>query len=55
MINGAPFAFVVSVDGMDEEQIRLCGSPEFWTLTQKRGREKTISRAELQRRLGETP
>jgi prevent-host-death family protein len=53
--NGEPVALVVSVDGMDEEQIRLCSSAEFWTLMQKRGREKTISRAELERGLREMP
>jgi len=52
--NGEPVALVMGVHGMDEEQIRLCSSTEFWTLMQKRGREKTISRAELERRLEET-
>ena len=46
--NGHPIVLVMSVDGMDEEQIRLCGSNEFWTLMEKRSRERTISRAELE-------
>jgi hypothetical protein len=35
----------------DEEQIRLASNPEFWTLIEERRRQKTIRRAELERRL----
>jgi hypothetical protein len=49
--NGHPIALILGVDGMDEEQLRLCGSNAFWTLMEERSREKTISRAELERRL----
>ncbi len=48
---GHPIALVVSVDGMDEEQIRLSSDPEFWKLMEERRRQKTISREELERRL----
>jgi hypothetical protein len=43
------------MDGMDEEPIRLASSPEFWTLIEARRRQKTISRAELERRLDRAP
>jgi antitoxin (DNA-binding transcriptional repressor) of toxin-antitoxin stability system len=52
---GRPVALVVSVEGMDEEQIRLSNSPEFWTLIEERRRQKTISRAELEQRLDRAP
>ena len=49
--NGDPIALVVGVAGMDEEQIRLSSSPEFWKLIEESRRRKTISREELKRRL----
>jgi antitoxin (DNA-binding transcriptional repressor) of toxin-antitoxin stability system len=53
--NGPPVALVVSVDGMDEEQIRLSSDPEFWKLIEESRRQKTISREELERRLAHLP
>ena len=53
--NGHPVALIVSVDGMDEEQIRLSSDPEFWKLMEERRRQKTISREELERRLAHLP
>jgi len=53
--NGHPIALIVSVDGMDEEQIRLSSDPEFWKLMEERRRQKTISREELERRLAQVP
>ena len=53
--NGHPIALIVSVDGMDEEQIRLSSDPEFWKLMEDRRRQKTISREELERRLDQVP
>jgi hypothetical protein len=53
--DGHPIALVVAVEGMDEEQIRLASTPEFWSLMQKRRGEKTISREELERRLDHVP
>jgi antitoxin (DNA-binding transcriptional repressor) of toxin-antitoxin stability system len=53
--NGHPVALVVSVDGLDEEQIRLGSSPEFWKLMEESRAQKTIGREELERRLGRTP
>lgn len=48
---GHPIALVVGVDGLDEEQVRLGSSPEFWKLIEERRGQKTISREELERRL----
>jgi putative addiction module component (TIGR02574 family) len=36
---------------MDDDQIRLSGSPEFWTLIEESRRQKTINREELEQRL----
>lgn len=51
---GKPVALVVGVEGMDEEQLQLGSSEKFWTLMEKRRRQRTISRAELEKRLDET-
>ena len=53
--NGHPVALLTSVDGMDEEQIRLCNDPEFWKLIEESRQQKTISREELERRLAQMP
>jgi PHD/YefM family antitoxin component YafN of YafNO toxin-antitoxin module len=49
--NGHPVAFLVGVDGLDEEQIDLCSDPEFWKLIEESRQQKTITREELERRL----
>jgi antitoxin (DNA-binding transcriptional repressor) of toxin-antitoxin stability system len=49
---GHPVALVVGVKGMDEEQVQLSSSPEFWKLIEESRRQKTNSREELERRLG---
>ena len=51
--NGKPVAVLVGVQGMDLEQIELGQSGEFWKLIQERRRQKTISSAELAKRLTE--
>ena len=48
---GKPVALVVGVEGMNEEQIALGSSHKFWQLIEKRRKEKTLSRAELERRI----
>ncbi len=53
--NGHPIALLTSVDGMDEEQIRLSSDPEFWKLIEESRQQKTISREELERRLAQVP
>jgi antitoxin (DNA-binding transcriptional repressor) of toxin-antitoxin stability system len=52
--DGHPIALLVAIEGIDEEQIRLSSSPEFWKLIEERRREKTISQKELERRLDES-
>jgi antitoxin (DNA-binding transcriptional repressor) of toxin-antitoxin stability system len=52
--DGHPIALLVAIEGLDEEQIRLSSSPEFWKLIQERRLEKTISRVELERRLDQS-
>ena len=47
--HGKPVALVI---GIDQEQLDLESSGEFWKLVAERRREPTISRAELDRRLG---
>ena len=41
----------VGVEGMDEEQVQLGSSDKFWTLIEKRRRQGTIGRAELEKKL----
>ena len=48
---GKPVALVVGVEGMDEEQVQLGSSDKFWTLIEKRRRQRTIGRAELVKKL----
>lgn len=49
---GRPVAIVVGVAGLDEEQVELGADDGFWRLIRTRRKEKTTSRAELERRLG---
>ena len=49
---GKPVAVVVGVNGLDREQVELGSSDKFWRLIRERRKEKTISREELERRLG---
>jgi antitoxin (DNA-binding transcriptional repressor) of toxin-antitoxin stability system len=48
--DGVPVALVVGVEGLDEEQVELGASDEFWTLMAERRREKAVSRADLERK-----
>ncbi len=48
--NGTPVAVVVGVKGLDEEQVRLGCSDEFWKLMIERRQQNTLSRAELERK-----
>jgi antitoxin (DNA-binding transcriptional repressor) of toxin-antitoxin stability system len=52
--NGKPFALIVGVEGMDEEQLQLGSSDKFWKIVEKWRKEKSISRAELEKRLDRT-
>lgn len=51
---GKPVALLVGVTGMDLEQIALGHSDEFWQLIRERRGQKTVSRAELDKRLVES-
>lgn len=48
--NGKPVALIVGVEGMDEEQLQLGSSDKFWQLVVERRKQKTVSRAQLERR-----
>ncbi len=49
--NGKAVALVVGVEGLDEDQLELGSSDKFWKLIEQRRRQKTISRAELTKKL----
>ncbi len=46
--DGAPVALIVGLEGMDEEQVRLGGSDEFWELIAERRRQVPLSRSALE-------
>lgn len=50
---GKPVALLVGVAGMDLEQIALGHSDAFWQLIRERRDQKTINRAELEKRLAQ--
>jgi antitoxin (DNA-binding transcriptional repressor) of toxin-antitoxin stability system len=49
--NGKPVALIIGVEGMDEEQVRLGSSNKFWPLIAKRRAQKTLSRAEMEKKI----
>ena len=49
--DGVPVALIVGLEGMDEEQVDLGSSDEFWTMIAERRRQRTLSRAELEREI----
>ena len=49
--SGEPIAIIVGVAGMDDEQITLGTSAEFWRMVRSRRSQPTISRSELDERL----
>jgi hypothetical protein len=53
--NGDPIALLVGVAGLDQEQINLGSSAEFWKLIEESRGAKTISREELEKRLNAAP
>jgi antitoxin (DNA-binding transcriptional repressor) of toxin-antitoxin stability system len=48
---GRPVALMVGLSDMDEEQLELGSSDTFWKLITARRKEKTISRAALEKAL----
>jgi antitoxin (DNA-binding transcriptional repressor) of toxin-antitoxin stability system len=53
--DGKPVALIIGLEDMDSEQLELSKNSNFWKLIAQRRQEKTISRAELERRLGVEP
>jgi len=49
--NNKPVALMVGLEGMDEEQLELGASNQFWKLIIERRAQKTISRADLDRKI----
>lgn len=45
---GRPVAVLVGVQGLDDEQLELCRSDEFWRLISERREEPTLSRSQLE-------
>lgn len=48
--NGVPVAVIVGVEGLDEEQVQLGCSDDFWKLVIERRQQNTLSRKEFERR-----
>ncbi len=48
---GKPVALIIGLEGLDEEQLELGYSDQFWKLIEQRRKQKTISRAELEQQL----
>lgn len=46
---------MVGVEGIDEEQLQLGASEPFWQLIAQRRTQPTLSRAELEQKLGIKP
>lgn len=53
--NRKPVALIVGVEGLDREQLELGSSDHFWRLIEERRKQKTITRAELEKRLKRSP
>jgi hypothetical protein len=51
MRGGSPVALVVGVEGLDEEQIELGASDEFWKQISERRKEPTVDRSALEKKL----
>ncbi|MFC1974868.1 hypothetical protein ACFLXQ_00550 [Chloroflexota bacterium] len=49
--NGKPVALIVGIEGLDEEQLALGSSDEFWKLITERREQYTISRDKLEQKL----
>ncbi len=48
---GKPFALIIGLEGLDEEQLELEYSDKFWKLIEQRRKQRTMSRAELEEML----
>ena len=50
---GRPIAILVGVEGLDDEQLALCGDADFWALIASRRKQSTMGRSELEAALAE--
>ena len=48
---GRPVAYLVGLEGMDQEQLQRAGDERFWSLIAERRAQPTIGRAELEQGL----
>jgi prevent-host-death family protein len=48
---GKPVAVLVGVEGQDSEQLGLATSASFWKMIERRRKQKTLSRAQLERKV----
>ena len=46
-----PVALLIGLEGLDEEQLELGYSDKFWKLIEQRRKQRTMSRAELEKQL----
>ena len=53
--NGKPVAMIIGLEKMDQEQIELGMSDEFWQMIEKRRRGPRVSQAVAERLLGLRP
>lgn len=49
--DGKPVAIVIGIEGLDEEQLQLGTSEKFWSLITQRRAQKTLNRAELEKKV----
>ena len=47
--DGRPVAMVVGLAGLDDDQLQLGASDKFWQLITARRKQRTVTRAELER------
>lgn len=52
--NGSPVALIIGVEGLDDEQLQLGSNSDFWKLIEQRRQQKSIKRAELEKRFTNT-
>ena len=50
--DGHPVALILGIEGLDEEEATLSSSDNFWKLIAERRKQPTLTRAELEQRLG---
>jgi hypothetical protein len=50
--DGLPVALVVGIEGLDEVQVELGSSDEFWRHIVERRKQRTVTRSDLEQRTG---